>query len=299
MSEKAAKLLREPWVQFLVLGIALFALSALLSDRGDDGSDERIEMTTTEIQWLARNWESRWQRPPTETELRGLVEDYVRQEVLYREALKMGLDQDDEIIRRRMVQKIEFLTEDLAAQAQPTEAELQAYLQENLDKYRLPERRSFVHIYFNVDRRGDAAVAAAEETLAQLRVSPDGSIDYAELGDRFMLAHNYSALSEDEVTRQFGRRFATALFEVEPDDWQGPVASGYGLHLVRVTDVWEGSVPELDVVRNEVLRDFTAELRDQAQAVMFSSLATQYEIAIDEEAIAASSLVVDSQGVSR
>jgi len=293
------RILREPWVHFLALGIALFAFSALLSDRGSDGSDQRIDMTATEIEWLARNWEARWQRPPTETELRGLVDDYIRQEVLYREALKMGLDQDDEIIRRRMVQKIEFLTEDLASQAQPTEAELQTHLQENLDRYRLPERRSFTHIYFNIDRRGDAAVEAAEETLAQLRASPDASVNYAELGDRFMLAHNYSAQSEAEVTRQFGQRFAASLFEVEPGDWQGPVGSGYGLHLVRVTDVWEGSVPELDRVRNEVLRDFSTQLRDQARDAMFSSLATQYEISIDEEAIAAGSLAVDTEGGNR
>jgi parvulin-like peptidyl-prolyl isomerase len=293
------RILREPWVHFLVLGVALFALSVVLSDRDTDASDQRIDMTATEIEWLARNWKARWQRPPTEAELRGLVDDYIRQEVLYREALKMGLDQDDEIIRRRMVQKIEFLTEDLAAQAQPTEAELQSYLQENLDKYRLPERRSFTHIYFNIDRRGDAAVDAAEETLAGLRGSPNASINYAELGDRFMLAHDYSAQSEAEVTRQFGQRFATALFEIEPGDWQGPVGSGYGLHLVRVTDVWEGSVPELDMVRNEVLRDFATELRDQARQAMFSSLATQYEISIDEEAIAASALAVDTEGVNR
>ncbi len=299
MSERLTNMLREPWVHFLVLGVALFALSAVLSDRGTDGSDQRIDMTAAEIEWLARNWEARWQRPPTETELRGLVDDFVRQEVLYREALKMGLDRDDEIIRRRMVQKIEFLTEDLASQAQPTEAELQTYLQENLDKYRLPERRSFVHIYFNIDRRGDAAVDAAEETLASLRASPNASINYAELGDRFMLAQNYSAQSEAEVTRQFGRRFATALFEVEPGDWQGPVASGYGLHLVRVTEVWEGSVPELDRVRNEVLRDFSTELRDQVRDAMFSGLATQYEITVDEEAIRSGSLAVDSLAASR
>jgi parvulin-like peptidyl-prolyl isomerase len=293
------RILREPWVHFLVLGVALFALSAVLSDRGADSSDQRIDMTATEIQWLARNWEARWQRPPTETELRGLVDDYIRQEVLYREALKMGLDRDDEIIRRRMVQKIEFLTEDLASQAQATEAELQAYLQENLDKYRLPERRSFTHIYFNFDQRGDAAVEAAEETLAQLRASPNASINYAELGDRFMLAHDYSAQSQAEVSRQFGGRFATALFEVEPGDWQGPVGSGYGLHLVRVTDVWEGSVPELDRVRNEVVRDFASELRDQASEAMFSSLATQYEITIDEEAILSGSLAVENRDGGR
>jgi hypothetical protein len=298
MNRRLKAWLSDPLLHFLALGVALFALYALLS-RDDGQDDQLIAITTTEIEWLARNWEARWQRPPTETELRGRVDEYVRQEVLYREALKMGLDRDDEVIRRRMVQKIEFLTEDLASQAQPTEAELQTYLQENLDEYRLPERRSFSHIYFNIDRRGDAAVEAAEETLARLRASPNASIDYAGLGDRFMLAHSYSAQSEAEVTRQFGGRFATSVFEVEPGDWQGPVGSGYGLHLVRVTELWEGSVPELEQVRNEVLRDFATELRDRAREAMFSSLATQYEITIDEAAITAGSLVVDTVGGDR
>ncbi len=293
------KWLREPWVHFLILGFALFALSAVLSDRGADDASQRIDVTSAEIEWLTRNWEARWQRPPTETELRGLVDDYIRQEVLYREALTMGLDRDDEIIRRRMVQKIEFLTEDLAAQAQPTEVQLRSYYQENLDKYRLPERRSFSHIYFNVDRRGDAAaVEAAEGTRAQLLASP-ASASYAELGDRFMLPHDYSAQSEAEVARQFGQRFAAALFGVEPMEWQGPIASGYGLHLVRVAEVWEGSVPELAMVRSDVLRDYATELRDQLREAMFSSLATQYEITIDDDAILAGSIAVDSMGGSR
>ena len=292
------RILREPWVHFLVLGIALFALSAVLSDRGEDDSSQRIDITAAEIEWLSRNWEARWQRPPTETELRGLVDDYIRQEVLYREALKMGLNRDDEIIRRRMVQKIEFLTEDLAAQAQPSEAELQSYYQENLDKYRFPERRSFTHIYFNVDQRGDAVVQAAEQTRARLLASP-ASENYAELGDRFMLPHDYAAQSEAEVARQFGQRFAAALFEVEPMEWQGPIPSGYGLHLVRVTEVWEGSLPDLDMVRSDVLRDYSTELRDQVREAMFSSLATQYEITIDEEAIRAGSLAVDATGGAR
>lgn len=294
------KWLREPWVHFLILGFVLFALSTVLSDRGADDASQRIDVTAAEVEWLTRNWEARWQRPPTEAELRGLVNDYIRQEVLYREALTMGLDRDDEVIRRRMVQKIEFLTEDLAAQAQPTEAALQSYYQENLDKYRLPDRRSFAHIYFNVDRRGDAAaVEAAEQTRARLIASPSVSMRYAELGDRFMLQHDYAAQSEAEVARQFGQRFAAALFEVEPMEWQGPITSGYGLHLVRVTEVWEGSLPELDMVRSDVLRDYSTELRDQVREAMFSSLATQYEITIDEEAIRAGSLAVDSAGGAR
>jgi hypothetical protein len=148
MSDRLRSFLREPLAHFLVLGVALFAGYSLFSGRAEEKASQRIEVGPSEVEWLSANWEARWQRPPTEAELRGLADDWVRQEVLYREALKLGMDRDDEVIRRRMVQKIEFLTEDLAAQAQPTQAELLAFFQENLDDYRLPELRSFTHIYY-------------------------------------------------------------------------------------------------------------------------------------------------------
>ncbi len=295
MNVRLKTLFREPLVHFLAIGLALFALSTWLGRAGGE-ADRKIQISAAEIEWLVQNWEARWRRPPTRTELEGLVDDYVRQEVLYREALAMGLDRDDQIIRRRMVQKIEFMTEDLAAQAQPTEAQLQAYFQENLERYLIPERRSFTHIYFNLDRRGDAAVSAAEGVLADLRASPSPAAGAWESGDRFMLDHDYRAQSQAQVARLFGQRFAFALFELEPGDWRGPIGSGYGLHLVRVTDVWQEEVPDLSAARNEVLRDFATALRDRADEAMYSSLASGYEIVIDEEAIQALSLSQDSMG---
>jgi hypothetical protein len=293
--------LREPLLHFLVLGVGLFLLYGSLRPSRDGGEAERrIDITSTEVAWLAENWKARWLRPPTETELRGLVQDYVRQEVFYREALRMGLDRDDEVIRQRMVQKIEFLTEDLAAQAAPAEGDLQAFYRENLDRYRIPERRSFAHIYFNSDRRGHAAaVAAAEQTLAGLPGSPDAPIRAAELGDRFMLQHEFRALSQVEVERLFGPGFATALFDLEPGGWQGPVVSSYGVHLARVAEVVEAAVPEFAAVRDEVLRDFAVGLKERASEAMYSSLAGRYEIDIDEEAIRNLSMSGGSPGAGQ
>jgi hypothetical protein len=297
MSGKLLAWFREPLVHFLALGILLFAAYTLSTSRAEEQASQLIEVTATEVEWLSRNWEARWNRPPTESELRGLVDDWVRQEVLYREALAMGMDRDDEVIRRRMVQKIEFLTEDLAAQAQPGEAELRAFFQENLDRYLLPELRSFTHVYYNVDQRGESAVDAANRDLAELNAA--SSARAPERGDRFMLPYDYRTQSRDEVARAFGTRFAEALFELEPGDWQGPIASGYGLHLVRVTAVEEGRAPEFADVRYIVERDFATELRQRANDAMLASLLESYEVVIDEEAILGRSLQVDSMGGGR
>ncbi len=300
MNKTLSRWLREPLIHFLAIGVALFTLSALLTG-GESASDadRRVAVTEREIRWLRDTWQSRWQRPPNETELRGLVDDYVRREVLYRAALAMGLDRDDEIIRRRMVQKIEFLTSDLASQVQPTETQLQAYFQENLDRYRIPERRSFAHVYFNLDRRGEAAVGDAERLRAQLRGTPASTVRVSELGDRFMLQHEYQLQRERDVARIFGQRFAAALFQLEPGEWQGPIASGYGLHLAHVAEVEEPRVPDLGLVRSDVLRDYSTALREQANEAMLSGVRSRYTVEIDEEAIRALALGGDSAAGDR
>lgn len=281
--------LASPAVAFLFVGVLLFGLQALLSDRGDGGDSTRIEVTSAEVGLLTDYFTRQWNRPPTEQELRGLVDDYVRREVLYREALALGLDRGDEVIRRRMVQKFEFLTEDLAGQLQPPDAALQTYFEENRERYRYPELRSFTHVYFNIDKRGDAGFAAAESVLADLRASPDAA-RAGELGDPFMLARHYRAVSPREASRLFGGEFADALFELEPGQWQGPVASGYGLHLVLVTDAEGSSMPGLDDVMDEVLADYQREVRERAQEEVLAGLMERYEVEIDEASIVSRSL---------
>lgn len=277
--------LASPAVAFLFIGALLFGVQAFLSDRAADGDSNRIEVTATEVGFLADRWTRQWNRPPIERELRGLVDDYIRQEVLFREAVGLGLDRGDEVIRRRLVQKFELLTEDLAAQLEPSDAALQTYFQENIERYRYPERRSFRHVYFNLDQRGEAGVAEAEAVLADLRASPNAATNDRELGDPFMLSYEYRASSPQEVTREFGARFADAVFELEPGGWQGPVLSSYGLHLVIVTDVEESSLPDLDEVMGYVLTDYQREIRERAQDEVLASLLERYEVEIDEASI--------------
>lgn len=283
--------MREPLLHFMLIGLGLFALrEGWRSRTAEEKEAERVEVNAAEVEWLGKSFQSRWLRPPTAEELRGLVDDSVRREVLYREALNLGLDRNDEVIQRRLVQKLEFMTEDLAAQAQPTEAELLAFFQENLDDYRIPEQRGFEQVYFNLDRDGNAAAAAAEKLLATLR-GPDGqALDTSQLGDRFLLEVDPRPMYATEISRLFGGEFAKSLFELEPGEWQGPILSGFGLHLARVTEVVEGLAPELDAVRRSVLRDHAVTVRERARQAMYSSLATRYEIVIDEEAIRSQSL---------
>lgn len=218
------------------------------------------------------------------------MDAYIREEVLYREALSVGLDRDDQVIRRRLVQKLEFITEDLASQVQPSEVELQTFFQENVERYRVPERRSFQHVYFNLDRRGASAEQDAELVLERLRAESPYISQAIVLGDRFMLQYEYRDLGEQEVARSFGSRFATDLFDAEPGEWQGPVLSGYGLHLVQVTSLTEGRVPDLSEVRDAVLLDYGTDARDRASQLLYDNLRIQYDIEIDEEAIRARAL---------
>jgi hypothetical protein len=298
MRTTIATSLREPLVQFVALGVALFALYGMLGGGDSDATDEkRVDVTQAEIGWLSERWSRQWQRPPTEAELRGLVDDYVREEVLYREALGMGLDRDDAVVRRRMVQKLELLTE--AVQAPATEQQLQAHFQENLDRYIIPEARSFSHIYFNVDQRGDAVFSDAERVLDRLRALSQQPSRAPERGDRFLLQYDYRLHTEAEVARLFGSRFAEALFEVEPDSWQGPIQSGYGLHLVYVSDVGAEAVPEFQQVRNRVLVDYEVKQRNDAKEALYRGLSESYEVTIDEEAVRAASIQTESGGASR
>ncbi len=158
---------KEPLVHFLLLGALLFAVNAVVGDSGDSDL-ETVRVTREDVEWLSSAWARQWRRPPTRAELDGLITNHIREEILYREALAMGLDSDDTIVRRRMVQKIEFLTEDLIDQIEPTEEQLLEDFEEHSEDYREPELRSFTHIFFSLDQRGNGAAVEAARVVADL-----------------------------------------------------------------------------------------------------------------------------------
>jgi len=256
-------LLREPLLNFIVLGAALFiGYTYLKPDVGLD-SPHQIALTLDELAQLEMLFESQWHRPPTPEEFTTMIESKVRQKVLYREALVMGLDKNDEIVERRMAQKMQFLAEDIAATHEPTSEELRTWFAENGDRFALPGRVSFRHLYFSPDQRGTQAYDEATRALARLAGEPVGSEFAESLGDRFMYRSYYADQTSLSLAKDFGPSFAVAISMLTPDAWQGPIESGYGWHLVYINSLIPGRVPDFEEVQQYVK---TAWLGDQKAA---------------------------------
>ena len=273
------RLLREPLVHFLLVGALLFAADAALPDPAEP-SDQVIRISEAEVARLRTQWTSQYRRPPSPAELQGLVDARVREEVLFREALAMGLDQDDGIIRRRLAQKLEFLIEDLAAAREPTEAELGAFFEAQRERYRLPPRISFSHVYFSPDR---GAEGEASLVLASLRPeSPP--VAAAARGDRFMMGESYREQSPMDVEAIFGGNFVEALLDLAPGVWSGPIASAYGWHLVRIEGRSDPRLPAFAEVVARVRDDWSYEQRQQANEAVIEQLRSRYEVMIEGEA---------------
>jgi len=271
--------LRQPLFQFLVLGLILFGLYAVFGEKQETESKE-IVISSQQIELLASMWEKQWRRPPTPQELNGLVQSFIREEVLYREALAMGLDRDDMVVRRRLAQKIEFLAQDLATQGEPGDAELRTFFQEDAEDFEVPGTVTFTHVYLNLDNRGEDVFEDADRILADLR----GGADPTQEGDRFMLQSHYADLTQQGVARNFGNQFAEAIFELAPGTWEGPVQSGYGLHLVRIESREEPFMPPFEEVRPRVRDEFMSNRRREVDELFFERLRESYEIVIEAPA---------------
>ena len=249
-------------------------------------------VTDGHIKAIVLGFEKVRQRSPLQQELEGLIQGYVREEVLYREALALGLDRGDAIVRRRLSQKMEFLSEDVASLTEPEAEELQAYLAANQDAYRKPSRFSFQQVYFNTSKRGQAAESDAMELLADLSAQERSQertqkIDASQAGDSLMIKSNFENESERDIERTLGRQFLEALQETKSGSWQGPIASGFGLHLVYISDRIEGELPTLSEVRDAVFRDWSSEKRQQINAEFYAALRKRYKVTIADTVIEA------------
>jgi hypothetical protein len=273
---------REPFVHFLLLGVTLFGLYQWLGDRGDAVETTReIIVSPGRIESLAVGFTRTWQRPPTDTELERLIQDYIREEVYYREAMALGLDRDDTIIRRRLRQKLEFVTDDVAAQVEPTDEQLRDYLQEHPEAFRTERRFTFTQVYLNPQRRGDRLARDAAQllvTLQQAGVQADVSMH----GDSFLLEHQFDSVLAREVTQQFGEQFMAQLAELPVGQWQGPIESGYGVHLVCVIDRTEGDLPRLEEVRDAVRRAWANAQRLEANEQFYQTLLQRYTVSVEK-----------------
>lgn len=275
------RLLREPLVHFLAAGLVLFGLSALLGESFGAGDDRRrIEVSAGRVRQLRDTWTRQRGAPPTRAQLDGLIEDFIREEVLYREAIASGLDQGDAIVRRRLAQKVEFLAQSVASTVEPTDAELQAFFEANSERYVAPEQVGFEHVYFSRERRGPGAEEAARGALALLTGGGPAAAEAAALGDRFMLQRAYPPQTRDQIRDLFGPRFAARVFELPPDVWTGPVESSYGAHLVRVRRRVPSRLPALAEVRGAVTRDLDEQRLRSAADEYYARLRARFEIEI-------------------
>ena len=273
------RFLKEPFVHFLLLGAAIFLFYALVSD--DDTPDiTEIVVTKGQIERLVTGWRRTRMRPPTRAELDGLIEEYLREEIYYREAVAMGLDLDDAIIRRRLRQKMEFVTHDLADQVQPSDAELQQYLVDTVDRYRQHPQLSFTHIFFSRDQRGQSAADDAALVLAEIAENPAAQTE--QLGDSLMLPARVDDMNTHELRNLFGQEFVDQVSSLPVGTWQGPVSSGYGLHLVRIDEMTAARVPELGEIRERVANDWQNEQRDTVNDEIYRGLRERYSIVLEQ-----------------
>jgi hypothetical protein len=273
------KFLREPLVHFIALGALAFLLFHFNADR-DAPQDGKIVVTPAKVEQLVTGFSRTWHRLPTQQELDGLVEDHIREEVLYREALAMGLDKDDTIVRRRMRQKLEFLTEDASTAALPTDQDLQSWLDKHPDKFRVEPVIAFSQVYFNTGRPGESASVAAAKAHGRLNRAGTNIAPH-ELGDPTMLPHELPPSRVDEVASVFGKEFAQQISQLEPGRWAGPVQSSYGWHLVYVSKRTEGRSRPLSEVREGVQREWLTARRKEIVDATYRKLREKYAIVVE------------------
>jgi PPIC-type PPIASE domain len=273
------RIFKEPLFHFLLLGAAIFAAYGLASKRSSD-QPGKIAISAGQVASMAESFARTWRRPPTRDELDGLIRDRVQEEVYSREAMALGLDKDDTIIRRRLRQKMEFLTDDVAALAEPTEEQLGAYLKEHADVFRVEREFTFSQVFLNPEGHGETLVQDTSHLLAQLRQAGSDP-DLSELGDAFLLEHKFQSLAAGEIVKQFGEKFAAKLVELAPGRWDGPIESGYGVHLVRISERTEGRVPELAEVRDAVRREWANTRRLESNEKFYTALLKRYVVTVE------------------
>ncbi|MGI9530739.1 peptidyl-prolyl cis-trans isomerase [Lutimonas sp.] len=267
------KILKEPLVHFLLIGLSLFILYGLVNKDTDDA--ETIIIDDYDMKNIIASWEMQWKRLPTDEELKSLILQNIRQEIFYQEALKINLDHNDEIIKRRLSQKMQFLASDIASLNEPTDEDLKAYYQENLENYKSPYTYSLYQIIFSPDYRNNPKTDA-ENTLTQIAgVSPE---KVKSLGDNMPFPYQYSKVEESDLSRELGMNFSESLRSIDSLSWTGPIKSGYGYHLVYIVEK-EAPLPiAFEFIKKEVLRDYEYEKQRLLEEEIFNEYRKNYQI---------------------
>lgn len=265
-----------------LLVAALFFIS--LGPPVAESDRTRVVITDADVAHVRARWIRTWNRPPTAEELQSALQRYVREEILYREALAKGLDRGDPTVKLTLVRKLSMMASGLADQREITDGEIEAYFALRKERYRIPQRTSLKQVFVNRDQRGEAAEGHALEVLAALRERQPQPHQLEAFGDPLMLDQSFTDATDQDLARTFGGPFVDAVAALAPGDWQGPVESGYGLHLVLVVDRTPSRLPEWQQVRARILEDIRYEARRAAEDQFFQEVASGYRVSYDEGA---------------
>jgi hypothetical protein len=277
--------LREPALQFLLIGTGLFLAYGWLHGRASFSRDT-IVITEGRIEQLAAGFAGLHRRPPTREELDGMVQDAVREEILYREAMALHLDADDVIVRRHLAQKLQFVSEDTHPVPEPTQAQLRDFLAQHPQQFQAERGYSFTQVFLNPQRHGSQLQADAQRLLAALRTAPDDAA-LVKGGDPFLLDSHFERLPAGETARLFGADFEKALRTIATGQWQGPVTSSLGTHLVLLRLRDEPGPPQLADIQAEVRRAWMNEQRELANARFYAELRRRYDVKVELPAVSA------------
>ena len=273
------RFLRDPLFHFLVLGAGLYMVYSAVNGTAAAPAD-RIVVDETQALRLADQFKRTWMRLPTRQELQGLAEDFVKEEILYREAQALGLDQDDLVIRRRLRQKMEFLNADLTEPQAPTDTQLQAYLDANRDRFRRPDRFSLQQVYLNPNKPSADVKRTAAELLARLNTDPALATDPKSIGDATMLPAQLDMVTRREAGNAFGRGFAKNIENAPTGRWSGPYESSYGYHLIRITKREAGGLPAIAEIRPILEREWNVDRRKESNERFYQALRARYDVEI-------------------
>jgi hypothetical protein len=258
----------------------LLALMILLAkgspvDREDGG---RVVFTEADLAHVSAAFERTWSRPPTAIELRNAFDRYVRDEVFYREALARGLDRNDPVVKMSLVLKITMLGTAQAQATEPTDAEFEAFFELRTERYRIPGSFDLLQVCLSTDKHGERAETVASELLVRFREQEPHPERLAELGDMLMLPNVARNATEDNLVRIFGTECRDAVLSLPVGEWEGPVESGFGLHLVKITQRQEPRIPEWTEVRDRIANDMQFEGRTAAEDQFYSEILPRYEV---------------------
>lgn len=271
-------LIKEPLVHFLFAGLAIFILYGTLNS-SDEASPDEIVITSARMEQLTGLYAKTWQRPPSPQELKGLIDDYVKEEIYYREALALGLDKDDTVIRRRLRLKMEFLSNADAEAVVPEDSDLEAYLKANPQKFERDALTAFRQVFLSPERRGDKMDQEVITILEVLRADP--SVDLSTIGDATLLPSEMPLTSTFAIAQTFGSPFADRVAEASPGVWTGPIKSSFGLHLVYVSEHTPGRLPAMAEIRDLVAREWLNDKRKSLEEQRLAELLKRYKVRIE------------------